>query len=262
MITDQEVIQLFRNISGIPMDSSGIPQGSMIHPQIFRGGAINFPIGCSRHFEVFNEFNIIPKYCFDCFKVLVFPRNVVELFKLLMIFEKISLPNDNIRKCMVEFREQSSGTYKGFVYCKGLDEGNEVCKIIRKAVSQDISPQVGVSLKRGCSEYALSYPRYAEVKPARLLMQYKKEWQSREDSFDKNSVVIREPIHDANDNAANFSANGSKKYTQKEVLYMQYWLCYAATIGDTSYLSISGTTMPKIPNVKRPPFKNTIPIKK
>jgi hypothetical protein len=140
--------------------------------------------------------------------------------------------------------------------------GIEVCKIVRKAVSQDISPQVGVSLKRGCSEYALSYPRYAEVKPASMLMQYKKDWQSQEDLFDKNSLVIREPVRDVNENAAYVSTDGLYKYTRKEILYLQYWLCYAATIGDTSYLSISGTVMPKIPNVKRPPFKNTIPIKK
>jgi len=255
MITDQEVIQLFGKFADIPPDSK-------IDPQLFRGGGNNFPVGCSRHLEVFDKFNIIPKYCFDCYKVLITPRNVVELFKLLMIFEKIALPNDNRRKCMVEEREEFSGTYKGYIFCKGIDEGNEVCKLVKKVVSQDISPQVGVSLKRGCSEYALSYPGYAVIKPASVIMQYRKDWQSKEEFFDENSAVSRERMPDVNDDATYVSADGLKKYTRREVLSMQYWLCYAATIGDTSYLSISGMTMPKIPNLKRPPFKNTIPLRK
>lgn len=255
MITDQEVIKLFANFAGIPPDSK-------IDPQIFRGGENNFPLGCTRHLEIFSKFNVIPKYCFDCYKVLITPRSVVELFKLLMIFEKIALPNENRRKCMVEEREEFSGTYKGYVFCKGIDEGNEVCKIVRKIVSEDISPQVSVTLKRGCSEYALAYPGYARIKPASVIMQYKKDWQVQEDYFDKNFVIHSERVPDVNDNATDVSTDGVTKYTRREVLSMQYWLCYAATIGDTSYLSISGMTMPKIPNHKRPPFKNAIPLKK
>jgi hypothetical protein len=252
MITDQEVIQFFGKFAEIPPDQK-------IDSQIFRGGENNFPLGCSRHLELFSKLNVIPKYCFDCFKVLISPRNVVELFKVLMIFEKISLPNDNRRKCMVEERKEFSGTYKGYVFCKGLDEGNEVRKIVRRAVSEEISPQVAVSLKRGCSEYALAYPKYAEVKPAGLLMQYKKEWQAREEFFDKNSAYVP-VVHDASMTTP-FS-NEIKGYTRMEIYSMQYWLCYAATIGDMSYFSISGRTMPNIPNLKRPPFHNTIPSKK
>jgi hypothetical protein len=248
MITDQDVIQLFGKFSGIPPDSK-------IDSQFFRGGENNFPIGCTRHLEIFKRFEVIPKYCFDCYKVLVTPRNVVEHFKLLMILEKIELPNDNRRKCMVEEREQFSGTYKGYIFCQGIDEGNEVCKIVRKAVSEDISPQVSVTLKRGCSEYAQTYPEYARIKPASVIMQYRKDWQAQEDFFDNNFIVRSERVVDV-------TADGLTQYTRREILCMQYWLCYAATIGDTSYLAISGMTMPKIPNLKRPPFRNTIPLKK
>lgn len=58
--------------------------------------------GCLRHMTVFKQFNAIPKYCFDCYKVEIAHRTVGELFKLLMVFEKIALPSDNSRKCMCE----------------------------------------------------------------------------------------------------------------------------------------------------------------
>ena len=41
---------------------------------------------------IFNDYDVIPKYCFDCYKVLITVRSVLELFKLLMIFEKLDLP--------------------------------------------------------------------------------------------------------------------------------------------------------------------------
>jgi hypothetical protein len=77
---------------------------------------------------------------------------VVELFKLLMVFEKLDLPNDNTRKCMCESRDFCSGAYKGFVYCRGVDEAKAVADIVRKVISDDISPDVPVTIKRGCSE--------------------------------------------------------------------------------------------------------------
>ena len=35
--------------------------------QIYRKNSIN--LNCKRHFKVFNEFNIIPKYCFAFYKI-------------------------------------------------------------------------------------------------------------------------------------------------------------------------------------------------
>jgi hypothetical protein len=254
MITDQDVIQLFGKLADIS-------PGTAVDSQVFVGEN-SFPTGCSRHLEMFDKSNIIPKYCFDCFKVLVSPRNVMELFKLLMIFERIPLPNDNRRKCMIELREKIPGNYKGYIYCNSLDEGNEVFKIARKAVSQDLSPQVDVSLKRGCSEYALVYPAYAVTKPASALMRYRKDWQALEDSLAMDTAVIPRQAHDTDGHVPPVRADGPKRYTLRDALSMQYWLCYAATIGDASYLSISGKTMPTIPNLKRAPFRNTIPFSK
>ena len=209
--------------------------------------------------EVFKRFGVIPKYCFECYKVLIEPRTVVELFKLLVLFENMALPLDNSRKCMVESRSDCSGTYKGFIYCRGVEEGNEVRKIARNLVTVGISPQVPVTLKRGCSEYAQTHPSYAQIKPGIAMMQYKKDWQIHEDFFDKNFVfrpgVPLEAKLEAN-------ADGMASYTLWEIFCMQYWLRYAATIGDTSYLAIAGMTLPPVPGLKRPPFRQVAPLKK
>lgn len=43
-------------------------------------------------------------------------------------------------------------------------------------------------------------------------------------------------------------------YPAWEIFTMQYWLRYAATIGDMSYLVISGKTLPPIQDLKRSIF--------
>lgn len=264
MITDEDVVQLFRNIPGTPIgftdaEKAGRPR------QIFRGMSGHLwkdahPDGCTRHKEVFKNFGAIPKYCFDCYKVLITPRTIVELFKLLVLFEKIILPLDNTRKCMVESRNDCSGTYKGFIYCRGIEEGNEVRKIVRKVISEEISPQVPVTLKRGCSEFAHVHPGYARIKRGSVIMQYRKDWQIHEDFVDKN-FTFHQSVADVNANLPDVNAEGLTTYTSWEIFCMQHWLRYAATIGDKSYLAITGMTMPPIPNLKRPPFATTTPLK-
>ena len=190
--------------------------------------------------------------------VLITPRNVMELFKLLMIFEEVILPLDNSRKCMVEERGYCSGTYKGYIYCRSIEEGNEIRKIIQLAVAENISPHVSVTLKRGCSEFEPVFPEFAQIKQDSEAMQYKEDWQDYEDYADRKIIFHKKLTV----NIRNVNINGSSKYTPEEIFCMQYWLRYAATIGDMSYLAIAGMDMSPIPNLKRPFFKNTFLPKK
>ena len=64
--------------------------------QIFRRNKIN--LNCDRHFKVFNKFKIIPKYCFNCYKIQIDMEDVINLIKLFFIFNNIKLENNNIRK--------------------------------------------------------------------------------------------------------------------------------------------------------------------
>lgn len=249
MILNETVRDFFQpllNASGEYMIPS--MKGKIV--QIYRGKPRQFwrddhkddrPGGCLRHKTVFNQFGIIPRYCFECYKIEILPRNVVELFKLLMVFEKISLPNDNTRKCMVEGRPESSGAYKGFVYCRGLNEGKEVRRVLKQAVSNSISPSVPVILKRGCSEYASSQPSYAQIEPGKARLEYKKKWRIQESIIDQK---VRFP-------AIEQEINNSGIYLPEEIYSMQYWLRYAATIGDASYQMISGMPLEAIAQLKR-----------
>ena len=68
--------------------------------EIFRKNSRN--LNCTRHFKIFNEFKIIPKFCFSCYKVQITLFNVMDLIKLYFIFINLSLKKNNIRKCMIE----------------------------------------------------------------------------------------------------------------------------------------------------------------
>ena len=248
MISTEDVRQLFQSILATPGGYTD-PKMAGKTTQIFRGMRFwkgDHPASCKRHKMVFNKFGVIPEYCFDCYKVEILPRTIVELFKLLMAFEKLSLQNDNTRKCMVEGRDNCSGAYKGFVYCRGIDEGQEVQKILRNAISDDISTQVPVGLKRGCSEYAHVHPEYPQIESGVAKMEYKEDWRAQEALFDEN---FRFQL-----NIPNTGTYPTGTYPPHEIYSMQYWLRYAATIGDMSYLTISGARLAPIPYLKRPKF--------
>ena len=254
MISDEDVRKSFQDKLGAPGAYGG--PGSL---QIFRGKSPHLwegvpPGGCQRHHAIFSKFGIIPEYCFDCYKVFIAPRTVMELFKLLMIFEKLTLPNDNTRKCMVEGRDDCSGAYKGFVYCQSMGEGKEVHKIVRRSISDELSPNVSVALKRGCSEFSHTYPEYSHMTRGGGILKYRKDWKALEDLFDKqvsNAGIVGAPYAVAPD----ATSADTQTYPPWEIFAMQYWLRYAATIGDISYLKVAGRTMPPVPQLKRPPFK-------
>lgn len=246
MIPDDDVKQLFWDTLNIHRDH--LSSEEALPTQFYRGRGPQtwenwHPGGCNRHKSVFDRFNAIPKYCFDCYKVSIEPRTVVELFKLMMVFEKLELPNDNSRKCLAETREQISGAYKGLIVCIGLEEGIEILKLMERVIAEKISNKIKVTLRRGCSEYGIAYPEYARVEQGMTTMDYKESWQEYEDLVDKELVITEPP--------AGFTYN-RPTYTPQDVRVMFYWIKYAATIGDLSYLKIWGNILEPFPDLKRP----------
>ena len=237
MIPDEFVKQLYSEGNKLlkNLDPDETPR-----TQIYRG--INpFRIDCMRHMTVFTRFNVIPKLCFSCYKVMIEPQTVMQLFKLMVIFHELKPPNDNARKCMVECREYASGAYKGYIYCSSIEEGEEVKNWIQELVSEQISRDIPVTLKRGCSEYALSYPEYAQVGQPDRAMTYKEEWRQYEELVDKDYKFETQ--------ATTFN---QASYSFSDAKVMLAWLKYAAAIGDQSYLGISGKTLPVWENLNRP----------
>ncbi|MDH5256611.1 MAG: SEC-C metal-binding domain-containing protein [Gammaproteobacteria bacterium] len=237
MITDEDVIELFRKCQAAQPKQMDRNRG--YYQQFRRGTPSNrwknhHPGGCDRDKVVFDQFNVIPKYCFDCYKVQIEPRTVMELFKLMMVFEQIKLPLDNGRKCLTELRTKVSGTYKGLIYCQGFEEAEKMLTMIREIISEEISKEIKISLKRGCSEYAIAYPKY-ELGKGKKLMPYNESWQKYEDIVDSSFVVDKLLIENETLN--------HPTYTSEETDTMLFWLTYAASIGDMSYLPIYGLVL-------------------
>ena len=92
----------------------------------------------------------VPSGCMDCFKVVARPKTLKGLFALSRLQKRLDKP----AKCGIEHRQYVFGLYGGYWYNRGLDEGLERYKEVRKAINED--PDLGsdtkVILKRACTE--------------------------------------------------------------------------------------------------------------
>ena len=93
----------------------------------------------------------IPNQCRKCYKVVVRPRTLEELFNLYELQEGMGVPC----KCGMELRDTVHGLYGGYFYCKGLEEGKERYEQVRKLVDEKLSTETIVILKRYCTEFEL-----------------------------------------------------------------------------------------------------------
>ena len=96
--------------------------------QIFRKNTLN--LNCERHLSIFTKHKIIPKFCFNCYKVQITLNNVLELIKLYFYFNKLNLKKNNIRKCVIELRKNILGNYKGYIFSQSINEAEEIKKFI------------------------------------------------------------------------------------------------------------------------------------
>ncbi len=112
-ITDEEIINYYYKTYEILKEN--LYNDDFDEDQIFRRN--NIDLDCDRHFEVFNTYNVIPKFCFGCYKIQINPKNIIEFFKLYIVFDHLKLEKNNTRKCMIELRSSTGGVYKGFIYC-------------------------------------------------------------------------------------------------------------------------------------------------
>ena len=229
-ISDSDIKNFFKTCNNIIAKNKNIDSLESIETQIYRRNTTN--LNCGRHFDVFNTFNVIPKFCFECFKVLIEPNDVVDLIKLYFVFDNLNLKNDNTRKCMIELRSNISGSYKGYIYCSSLKEANEIREQVDKTVKKKIEKNMHVSVKRGCSEFGISYPEYKKINESNSkLMKYNEEWKEKEKLIDNNrsekNILVKKKLQK--------SLHG---INVSDILIMRNWLGYAKKIGDLSYKNI------------------------
>ena len=223
-----DIATLFKSSNKVIQDN--IKELTFFDTQIYRRNSID--LNCKRHHKVFNDLSVIPKFCFNCFKIQIEPKNILELFKLFFIFDALKLSKNNTRKCLIELRPNISGIYKGLIYCSGMDEAEEILENISPILKKIIDNDIMIKIKRGCSEFAEKYHDYKETNKDNLnFMKYKNEWKEKERIFDINEIKNKK-------RNKNFKSSISG-LTISDVLVMNNWLNYAKSIDDMTYKHIS-----------------------
>ena len=192
--------------------------------QVYRRNS-TMNLDCKRHMAIFKRSRIIPEYCFGCYKVQAEPKSIAELVNLFILFDQIILPGDNTRKCMIELRPDVSGFYKGLIYCKNLEEANEIAMQLKLEVSERIRSDLKVVVKRGCSEYEIAFPGYDNLARSDLpTINYDERWKDIEDEFDSTCSAT-----------TNFFKTPTLRgLSLSDILIIRNWFDYARGLGDES----------------------------
>ena len=199
-----------------------------LETQSYRRNSLD--LNCIRHHEVFNNSNIIAKFCFNCFKIQIEPSNVIDLIKLFFVFDRLELSKNNQRKCMVELRKEVSGLYKGIIYCSNVEEAKNILEDITPLLNLNLKYKV--SIKRGCSEFYKSFSNFNIIDKKDInFMDYPKKWEKIEQKIKikKNYNTIK-----INNTVSGMSIS--------DFLVINQWLNYAKEIGDQSYKQIGFET--------------------
>ena len=197
--------------------------------QIFRNN--HDPLDCPRYHTAFNTYNIIPKNCFSCFKVQVNVFNVVDLIKLHFLFDNITFVK-NIKKCMVEKRKDIDGNYKGFIYCKTVDEAEALKVQIDQLINKSLKIDHKTIVKRGCSEFTLKYPDYKITdSKSKSFFKYNDDWHKKEniinEFYPKNISSELNPHDTLKGNSLN------------DMITIKNWINYAESVNDYSFKKLT-----------------------
>jgi len=103
------------------------------------------------HRVFFNVLKHVPTYCRNCWKVVVRPQTLRELFDLYELQKAMGVSC----KCGIEKRPTTTSLYGGYFYCRSKEEGLQRFKEVRKLVSRHLSKDTPVILKRYCTEFEI-----------------------------------------------------------------------------------------------------------
>ena len=215
---------LKRSFKIIKKIENDINNFDFIETQSYRRNPID--LNCENKHKIFNKLNLIPEFCFGCFKIQIEPKNVLDLIRLFFIFDNLKLSKNNQRKCMIEFRNEISGLYKGIIYCTSFEEAKKILNDLTPILQKHIDYKS--SIKRGCSEFYRSFPDFKEVnKKSKKYMEYPIEWKKMEknEEIKKNLNTIKH-------------TNSISGLSISDFFVINQWLNYAEIINDFSYKEI------------------------
>lgn len=228
-LTDQYVLGLIESLNEeIEREFIEI---SSLHSQIFRHNSVD--LNCRRHKGIFNQHNVIPKFCFDCFKVQVEPKSILEQIKLFIVFDQAKFLAGTTRKCMIEMRKDVPGFYKGLVYTSCHSDAFEIAQKLDSVINTRLGKSLDISVKRGCSEYYSSFPEYKHVsKSGNHRMSYPSSWEVTEEQHDERVRRIPE-----------ITQRTFLGLHLNDVLIIRNWINYAKGLNDPFAESIPDSSM-------------------
>lgn len=186
--------------------------------QIFRRNEKN--LNCKRHLTIFAEHKIIPRFCFNCYKVQISLENVVDLLKIYFYFNNLYLNNNNIRKCVVELRKNVSENYKGYIFANSIEEAESIKLLINNDLNKEDLNIKKIEIKHGCTEYYNKYKLYKNVKRNITNQIYRTEWKKIENEFDQKNYILENIQERKFDKTIN-------KFILPDFLIIKNWLLYA-----------------------------------
>ena len=202
-ITDQQIVNYFKNCKKIIRKD--IEDISYNKVQIYRTKSIN--LNCERHKAIFFKYNSIPKYCFECYKVVIESKNFYDLLKMTLIFDHVTYFQNFNRKNMID--KKLTDIFKSIIYCQSLEEVYQVEKETKNILTVYFDNQISIESKRGCHEYALKYPEYKKIfKNKSDMMSMPNKWIDNEIEYDlENSKDGTENLGVSHDTRKGISLN-------------------------------------------------------
>ena len=158
----------------------------------------------------------VPSPCQSCYKVVVRPGTIKQLFALLDLQKQLGKPS----KCGIETRPTVHGLYGGYFYNIGLDVGVDCYKTVRAAVdaADFLGPDVPVFLKRACTEYEM------ECGPSN-------KWEITDDQLQIEALIEQNFVKD----------DVLREQSEAAILYVhRKWIEFAYMNGDPTYSEFSG----------------------
>ena len=182
-------------------------------------------LNCKRHREIFNTRNIIPEFCFSCFKVQVEVDTFLELIRLTSLFYSLELEENLTTKTIIELRPDIPGLYKGLVFCKGIEQARRVKTLLDGHLKVKFQNETVSQIRRGCSEFPLKFPDYGKIEnDINVKMEYPITWKKTELQFDqKNCIKPKENI-----------LKSMSGFCLSDFYVIQKWIDYARGLRDPS----------------------------
>ena len=120
-------------------DEEGVDCGVLIiyHDYVFKGKSVH-------------------SVCMDCYKVSIVPQTLEHVHKIADWQNGEVLEWGWASKVGMEKRSYTFRPWGAYFYCRGLEQGRERYKIVRKWVDENLGEDVEVYLKRGCTEFETS----------------------------------------------------------------------------------------------------------